>query len=268
MEVNLKKLFSTIVSNNKVGHAYLIGNIDYNNIKKELNSIISDYIFNDEISVDNNPDVFFVSPEGLLITKNQIRNLQESIINTSQIHNKKVYIISECEKLNAYAANSLLKTLEEPREEIYAFLITENINKVISTIKSRCQVLFISSQTYSDFDENNKSVLDFIRLIEDKKEDSIVYYDSIIKKDIEKKDLKKFLISVEYFYRDCINRKFERDIEYFISEEFLLNEIAVKNSLKKLTNKLLIINNAINNVEYNLNTYLMIDKIIIDFGRC
>jgi DNA polymerase-3 subunit delta' len=218
--------------------------------------------------MDNNPDLFFVAPEGLLITKDQIKTLQENILNTSQIHNKKVYIISECEKLNSYAANSLLKTLEEPRDEIYAFLITENINKVIPTIRSRCRILFVSSQTNNDFDEDSKNILEFIKLVEDKKEDSIVYYDKIIKKDIEKKDLKKALISVEYFYRDCINKKIERSIEYFISEETLLNEVATKNSLKQLTNKLMIINNAINNVDYNPNTYLLIDKIIIDFGRC
>lgn len=268
--MDLQELFLNMFTNNKIGHAYLIGNIKYEKVKKDLNSIFSKYIFNNE-EIENDPDLYLISPENLNITKEQIKNLQEELHKTSQYHNKKIYVISECEKLNPYAANSLLKILEEPSKDIYAFLLTENINKVMETIKSRCQILFISSQI-ENFEiqniESEDKIMNFIEIIEEKKEHSIAYYNKIISSFIEKKDIKNLLISVEYFYRDCINFKTNRNYEYYNSDNKLIEKISDKNEINKLTKKLLIVNNAINKLDYNLNISLLMDKILIELGRC
>ncbi len=50
----------------------------------------------------------------------------------------KFYIIEDAETLNIESSNALLKTLEEPRPNNYIILITNNINKIIDTIYSRC----------------------------------------------------------------------------------------------------------------------------------
>ena len=54
---------------------------------------------------------------------------------------KKVYIINGVENLNIAASNSILKFLEEPEENIIAILVCDNINNVLETIISRCQVI-------------------------------------------------------------------------------------------------------------------------------
>jgi len=53
----------------------------------------------------------------------------------------KIMIIWMAEKMNTSAANKLLKLLEEPPEKTVFLLVTENEEQIITTIKSRCQVL-------------------------------------------------------------------------------------------------------------------------------
>jgi DNA polymerase III subunit delta' len=53
----------------------------------------------------------------------------------------KIMIIWMAEKMNISAANKLLKLLEEPPEKTVFLLVTENEQQLITTIKSRCQVL-------------------------------------------------------------------------------------------------------------------------------
>ena len=52
-----------------------------------------------------------------------------------------IYIIHLVENMGVEAINSILKFLEEPGSEIYAFLTTNNENNVLPTIISRCQLL-------------------------------------------------------------------------------------------------------------------------------
>ena len=54
---------------------------------------------------------------------------------------KMIYIIHHVENMNRESINALLKFLEEPSDNIYAFLTTENEEKVLPTILSRCQHL-------------------------------------------------------------------------------------------------------------------------------
>ena len=52
-----------------------------------------------------------------------------------------IYVLHLVESMTAVAVNSLLKFLEEPGKNIYAFLTTENESKLLPTIISRTQVL-------------------------------------------------------------------------------------------------------------------------------
>ena len=54
---------------------------------------------------------------------------------------KKIYIINCLENSNKETLNALLKTLEEPFENVYAFITTQNESKLPLTILSRCQIL-------------------------------------------------------------------------------------------------------------------------------
>lgn len=55
--------------------------------------------------------------------------------------NKQIYVLHLVEFMTPEAINALLKFLEEPQQEIYAIMTTENLNDVLPTIQSRSQVI-------------------------------------------------------------------------------------------------------------------------------
>lgn len=76
------------------------------------------------------------------ISKDMVDSLQEKFSKTALEKNgQRVYIIRNCENATVAAQNSMLKFLEEPGKGITAILITDNVNKLLPTIISRCTVL-------------------------------------------------------------------------------------------------------------------------------
>ncbi len=68
-----------------------------------------------------------------------IRSLNETTIYAPSSSQWKIYIIDEVHKLTKEAFNALLKTLEEPPEQVKFFFATTEPHKVLPTILSRCQ---------------------------------------------------------------------------------------------------------------------------------
>ena len=69
----------------------------------------------------------------------EIRELKEKIHFAPTRCKSKTYIIDEVHMLTKEAFNALLKTLEEPPENVYFILCTTEIHKIPETIISRCQ---------------------------------------------------------------------------------------------------------------------------------
>lgn len=67
-----------------------------------------------------------------------IRRLRETVNYPPAVGKKKVYIIDEVHMLSTGAENALLKTLEEPPENVMFILATTDPQKVSATIRSRC----------------------------------------------------------------------------------------------------------------------------------
>lgn len=94
-----------------------------------------------KIENGNHPDLRIIRPDGSQIKIGQIRELQQEIHYHPIDAERKVYIFVNTERMNKEAANSLLKTLEEPPSVSTIVLLTENIESILPTIRSRCQVL-------------------------------------------------------------------------------------------------------------------------------
>lgn len=90
---------------------------------------------------DNHPDLKIIRPDGAQIKIGQIRELQQEIHYHPIDADRKVYIFVNTERMNEEASNSLLKTLEEPPSVSTIVLLTENIETILPTIRSRCQIL-------------------------------------------------------------------------------------------------------------------------------
>lgn len=99
-------------------------------------------------NAETHPDRIEVYPEaeGKAIRVDQIRDLIEALSLTA--HGQKanrVVIISPAEAMNRQAANSLLKSLEEPPPNTYFLLISAELSALPATIRSRCQLFNLPS---------------------------------------------------------------------------------------------------------------------------
>ena len=69
----------------------------------------------------------------------QIRALGQWLNLTAQFGGNQVALIEPAERLNVSAANALLKTLEEPAENRFLLIVTDAIDRLPATVRSRCQ---------------------------------------------------------------------------------------------------------------------------------
>ncbi len=102
------------------------------------------------IEKSRDPNLFFLAPEEKEIQINQIKNLQEFLMLRPRTGYFKTAIIDQAESLNSEAQNCLLKTLEEPRGQVLLFLIASRLERLFSTIRSRCQILKFFPVSFSE----------------------------------------------------------------------------------------------------------------------
>jgi len=95
------------------------------------------------ISQDKHPDITFVEADrvGGTIKIDQIRNLQHTLALRPYEARYRVAIIKRYQEAHAAASNALLKTLEEPAQNVVIILLTDNLHAILPTILSRCQHL-------------------------------------------------------------------------------------------------------------------------------
>lgn len=84
-------------------------------------------------------DVKLVVPYKRNILIDAIRDLEHEANFRPFEARARVFIVDDADKMNDAASNALLKTLEEPAETSYIFLITSRPDKLLQTIRSRCQ---------------------------------------------------------------------------------------------------------------------------------
>jgi DNA polymerase-3 subunit delta' len=94
-------------------------------------------------AADSHPDQRIVSPleAGKVIGVDQVREASRYLTRTSQYGGYKALIITPADQMNANAANSLLKTLEEPSAGSLILLVSDRPGRLPATILSRCQRL-------------------------------------------------------------------------------------------------------------------------------
>lgn len=98
------------------------------------------------VSAGTHPDIRVYTPEkSRMIKIDQIRALSSFAVGSPQVAGRKVAIIDRADQLNINSANALLKTLEEPADDVTLVLLQESGRPVLPTIRSRCQSLLVST---------------------------------------------------------------------------------------------------------------------------
>ena len=96
------------------------------------------------------PRIFYIEPIQETIKKEQIEALEHEFSRVSLEEGVRVFIIKDIDKATLSASNSILKFLEEMNENNYGILITESLQNVLLTIRSRSQIVSFNKVTYED----------------------------------------------------------------------------------------------------------------------
>ena len=82
-------------------------------------------------------DAFWIRPMKTTLKVEQWYSLLQDHLSVAGNGNR-VVIVEDFHTANAVMANAMLKTIEEPPEQVYFIIITNKINTVLPTIISRC----------------------------------------------------------------------------------------------------------------------------------
>lgn len=261
-------IIKTYFDNDNIGHAYLLKISDFNMIIKIVKIILAkkETIDNidDLITEGIYPDLKIIEPDGQWIKKEQILNLKEEFKTKSSYNNKRIYVIKNAENLNKSSGNTLLKFLEEPDEDIIALLVTENKNKVLDTIVSRCEFINLS-YNYNDNNGDYNDAVEFINNIETKKKLASIEVLEKFSKYEDRSTLQFFLKKVIELYDQIMLNMLKINSDDKTEKMF---DKVIKNNkiidIKKRINGLIFI---IDSLEYNINLKLLVDKLMISmFG--
>lgn len=284
------KILNNIVINDKISHAYLFDT----NFCEDAYDFILDFVkfiichnIIDEKKVEsickridsgNYLDVKLIEADGLWIKKEQMLNLQDEFNKKSFEGTRKIYIIKSAEKMNTATANSILKFLEEPVDDIVAILVTDNVNLILPTILSRCQIIkldgnsnFLNSVflkkniSLDDEKEYVEKVISFALFLEDNGMDTIIYLKN--KWHNLFKDRNDNILAVEILinlYYDIVRFKNSMNVVYFDDYLDVIEKISNDNSIDNLIKKIEILDNVISDLKSNLNINLLIDRMIIE----
>ena len=264
---------NNIITNSKVSHAYLIEvdnyDSDFNYILVFIKMILCNIAYEDLENYSNNivnqvdtynyPDLKIISPDGNTIKKAQLLDLMSDFNNKSLLDNKRIYIIKEAEKLNQSSANTILKFLEEPEDDIIAFLVTNNRYSIIDTILSRCQVLSLKENIFSTIDniDGDSNFIDFIDCVLNPK-NFFIKYNYIINNYLPDKNFcRDKFIEVENIILSYLDDN--HSIVKLDNENIEL--IFSKYDMNYLVNIVSIIEDYLKKLDYNVNYKLWVDSL-------
>ena len=221
-------IFKNALENNRFFHAYLLSGPTGTPIF-EIAKFLSKCLLNNkhELKEEDNiisktvengtyPDLIIIDTKKEQVKIDDIRRIEDKFSQTSinQL-GIKIYIINLIENLRPNEANALLKFLEEPLDNTYAILTTENEYSILPTILSRTEIVRFSSVNKNDL------IDECIKLGVNKKDAEILTFfqndASMIKEEIENEDY----LEAKKYVENFINLLPNKDKLRF----FVLNEI-------------------------------------------
>ena len=309
------KTFVNAKSEEKLSHAYLLsGSIGMP--LKETAMYLAKSLLCDEpnplacekcitclrIDEGNYPDVrVFDGSEGR-IKKEDVQRIIGSF-DKSALEDKgiMIYVIHLVENMTSVAVNALLKFLEEPGRNVFAFLTTENESKVLPTIISRTQVLrfreidrqeiinnaeiagvlledaellsgfYNDSDTIKNVAESDdykvakQALDDQISAILISPDDAIFTCQRLIVPQIKTYDIARLYIKMlAEIFKDLLNLSVNNTIT-LKSYDNILHELL--GHLSNIDKSLLIILTSLNRLDININIPLLLDHIIYEITK-
>lgn len=233
-----------------------------------------------------------------------VRNLINEVNKKPFESNKKVIIIHKGNKLTIQAQNALLKTIEEPPIGVYIIILCENLELILDTIKSRCEIYkltplskiqlneYIELNKYVCTDEEKSSaiafsegipgridryfndetlselrvrILELLNVLKENDPEVILEREELLS---TYKDNKEEVLNIFFsFIRDILIHKEVENEKLIINGDKLnnINELAKDMSFRKLNNMIKQIEDARRNIKSNVSWPMILRVMLMGF---
>lgn len=254
------------------------------------------------IDSGNHPNIRYIEPDGQNIKIDQIRELLAEMTLKGFEEGRKIYVLKQTERLNNASANTLLKFLEEPDGNVTAILLTEQIQNILPTIRSRCQHIKFSSiprnllmerlieqnvtktmastvsmvtneletaiilSSDEQFAHARKTVLKLVETVRRNVHEALLLVHNEWLSNIkEKHEFEQALDLLLFAYRDIVSIKANPDAACTYPDMLpLWNEIALNTTYERLSFQMQSVLQARSNLQRNMNRTLLMEQLMLN----
>lgn len=222
-----------------------------------------------KMNTGNHPDFLIIEPDGASIKNAQVESFQNFMYIRPFESLHKIAIFKEAHTMTESAQNRLLKVLEEPPEYAIMIFLTPNIEGLLETVRSRCQIIGFNS----DEEELTVSLelleraADFVLSLENKDIGRILEFGAYAKQD--KSQFIVFLSAVGMLLRDLMVYRETKKKELIHDQNFSILEDRgqLMRSSGRLTKGMLIdliltIDQVEQKLKNNMNFDLTVDSML------
>ena len=250
----------------------------------------------------NYADMMVFDGENAKIKKGDIERITSNFDKTA-LEDKgiMIYVLHLVETMTAVAVNSLLKFLEEPGKNIFAFLTTENESKILPTIISRTQVLRfreidrsktikdaeimgviaedaeILSGFYNDssaikeiseskeYEVAKQALTDQLNSLIISPDDAVFTNQRFVVPALKQQNIARLYIKMlTEVFKDLLNLSVNETIT-LKSYDNILHELL--NHVSHIDKSLIVLMSSLKKLDYNVNTGLLLDHIIYSITK-
>jgi DNA polymerase III subunit delta' len=252
------------------------------------------------VQAGNHPDLYLLQPneDSKVIKIEQIREIIAATAKKSHQNGYQVIIIDPANSMHLAASNALLKTLEEPSENVVFILVTNRPSSIPATIRSRCQLMIFNTPTKSIaktwLQQQNTSIENIDLLLSltenaplsslylaqndrmQQRNDLLKNLTLLLKKQLLplkfaaafiNMDPKLLLMHLHSYFMDLLRLKFNLAENFIVNSDQIatLNSLGTTISTKKILSCLDKITTLSKYADYNLNQQLMLEDLGILF---
>jgi DNA polymerase III subunit delta' len=223
----------------------------------------------------------------------QVRELAQFMTLSTHRDGFRVLIIYPAETMNLAAANSLLKTLEEPPPRTVILLVTDQMARLLATIRSRCQRILLASPTVEEAVKwlEGQNVLKpdtalamaggapldaiqfadrtyqterqaFLNALTDAQSDYVAAAQSF-----EKSDLVNIVTWLQTWVADIVIAKLAGQIRHHVDHQKEITKIAARVELPKLFRYESALRQTRRSISHPLNARLLLEQLLISYQQ-
>ena len=206
---------------------------------------------------DNYPDLFLFDGSKGTIVKENVTTIENAFDKKAfETKGIRIYILHLIENMKVEDINAILKFLEEPGNQIYAFLTTNNENAVLPTILSRCQILKLK------LTERNKVIEDAITYGVSKNDAELLSYFyncgeliyDVLQNEDEKEDYETSKSMFESFIESLKEKDYPKAI--YVAEKQINPKMKTKETMRLFLDMLIQTFEDLLNIQNHCDIYL------------